>query len=120
MSTSRREHLNQDLASGASIVPHLAGEFRQRLVELEHERSLLKAVLAALEGVACPRVRERRRQATLDERIERVLRDEPGMRASMLAEVERVPVDAVVVRLRIMQEHGLVSRDGLGWRFVAR
>jgi len=120
MSTSRREYQTQDLASGAPIVARLAREFRQRLVELEHERSRIKAALAAIEGVAPPQVRKRRPQATLDARIERILRAEPGMRASMLAEVEGVLVEAVVAQLRIMEQHELVSRDGLGWRLRAR
>ena len=34
----------------------------------------------------------------------------------MLAEVEGVSIDAVLARLRIMEKHQFVSRDGLGWR----
>lgn len=120
MLTSRHNHQTQDLVSAAPIVARLAGEFRQRLVELEHERSRIRAALAALEGVATPQVMKRRRQATLNARIERVLRAEPGMRASMLAEVEGVSVDAVMAQLRLMEQLELVSRDGLGWRLRAR
>lgn len=118
MSTSPRKHLTRDLASDASLVPRLAGEFQQRLVELERERSRIMAALAALDAVAWPQARAQRPRATLDERIERALREEPGVRASMLAEVERVSVDAVAARLHVMEERELVSRDGLGWRLT--
>ena len=98
-----------------SIVPRLAGELRDRLAELDRERALVNAALVALDNAAPPRFAPGRRRETLDERIERALRDEPGIRASMLAEVEGVSVEAVLARLRVMEQHGYVSRDGLGW-----
>lgn len=108
----------REVANSPSIVPRLAAELRQRLAELDRERSVIEATLTALGGVTRPQPKARRRPATLDERIQRVLRDEPGTRASMLAEVEGVTVDAVMARLQIMEQERSVSRDGLGWRLL--
>lgn len=115
MSMSRRKHLTRGSTVSTSILPRLATEFRQRLAELDLERARVAATLLALDGATRPQTEARRRPAPLDERIKRALRKDPGTRASMLAELEGLSIDAVRAQLRIMEQHQVVARDGLGW-----
>lgn len=98
------------------MLPRLVEELQERLACLDCERARISAALTVLNDEPSPTVR--RRRPTLDKRITDALRANPGMRASMLAEVERVPADVVLSRLEGMQQAGRVAREGLGWRLA--
>src|SRR4051812_23042516 len=118
---SRSQHDGQHGAwpRDPSLIPRLRQELEERLVVLDRERAAVKAALAAL----APRPRRLAtrgsEESDLNKRIQRAVKANPGIRASMLATIENLPGADVVERLEAMATGGRVEKDGLGWRFVS-
>jgi hypothetical protein len=97
---------------GPSIVPKVRQDLVERLVEVDHERAVILQALAVLDRALHGPARRapRSRAAVLI-----AVREEPGVRASMLGLSLGMPVDRVSMFLRDLEAAALVKRTGLGW-----
>ncbi len=89
----------------------LAKRLTARLVELDAERERIAEALVVLNG-------PRSSKLELSTRILDAVGEEPGVRASMLALVCRIPAAAIKSELDALNRAGVVERDGLGWKLA--
>src|SRR4051812_7732261 len=95
------------------FVPRLQVELNQRLAHLEQERRAIEGALQALERAGPAR---RSIQQDLTARIVDVLREDPGVRSTMLAVVLGCSANDVADAIRRLERENIAERCGLGWR----
>jgi hypothetical protein len=101
----------------------LRGRAENELDRVEEERTRLRRLIAFIDGyggqgeeVPAKRKPTRRPRGRRPTDLLEVVRERPGVRASMLAMVSGREVEDVVAELSEHERAGRVERNGLGWR----